>query len=284
MLRLNRYSHARDLLDAAEPWLAQREAEHNLILGIAGNLADAPDDGPGEAPYLAVVNGPSGPVAVAVRTPPFNLVLSEVDDTEALALLAADLADTDLAGVTGPPAASADFGRRWQAEHAGRLETVMRERIYRASRIIPPRPVDGRARRATGADRGLLAAWVVAFHDEALPGEGGERARRVIDEWDPETGRQFWIWEDAGAPVSLVGAGSRTPRGIRIGPVYTPPPARGRGYASNLTAVACQRAFDEGRSFCFLYTDLANATANHIYAAIGFEPVADAVMLRFVAD
>ena len=48
--------------------------------------------------------------------------------------------------------------------------------------------------------------------------------------------KRFWLWEAAGEPVSLVGAGSRTPNGIRIGPVYTPPPRRGRGYASALTA------------------------------------------------
>ena len=33
--------------------------------------------------------------------------------------------------------------------------------------------------------------------------------------------------------------------------------------------------------FCFLYTNLANGTANRIYQAIGYEPVTDAVMIRF---
>ena len=31
--------------------------------------------------------------------------------------------------------------------------------------------------------------------------------------------------------------------------------------------------------FCFLYTKLANGTANRIYQAIGYEPVSDAVMM-----
>jgi hypothetical protein len=63
--------------------------------------------------------------------------------------------------------------------------------------------------------------------------------------------------------------------------VYTPPEHRGRGYASTLTASVSQRMVDEGRRFCFLYTDLANHTANKIYRAIGYVPVADALMLRF---
>ena len=91
----------------------------------------------------------------------------------------------------------------------------------------------------------------------------------------------LWLWEGEGEPVTLVGAGGDTPNGIRIGPVYTPPPHRGRGYASNLTAAVSQTLLDEGRRFCFLYTNLANGTANRIYQAIGYEPVTDAVMIRF---
>jgi hypothetical protein len=38
---------------------------------------------------------------------------------------------------------------------------------------------------------------------------------------------------------------------------------------------------DAGRRFCFLFTDLANPTANHIYQAIGYEPVRDLDEYRF---
>jgi hypothetical protein len=57
--------------------------------------------------------------------------------------------------------------------------------------------------------------------------------------------------------------------------VYTPPEARGRGYASNLVAQVAQAQLDAGRRFVFLFTDLANPTANRIYQEIGFEPVID---------
>jgi hypothetical protein len=39
---------------------------------------------------------------------------------------------------------------------------------------------------------------------------------------------------------------------------------------------------DEGRRFCFLYTDLANPTSNKIYQAIGYKPVTDALMVGFI--
>jgi predicted GNAT family acetyltransferase len=75
--------------------------------------------------------------------------------------------------------------------------------------------------------------------------------------------------------VSWAGAGGRTPHGTRIGPVYTPPEHRRRGYAGALVAATSQAQLDEGLEFCFLFTDLANPTSNHVYQAIGYEPVTD---------
>ena len=281
MLRVTRCRTAADFLAAAGDHLTAREAEHNLILGIAGTLL-GDQDSSDVPPYFAVVARERELVAAALRTPPWNVVLSEVDDPAALQLLVDDLAGEELPGVTGPPAAAEQLAALWTARHGGSSEQVMEEQIYQLTRVIPPpAPAGGRPRRATSEDRGLLLDWVVAFHEEALPAEGGDRARRGIEAWDPQTGRQFWLWEDGGQPVSLVGAGSPTPNGIRIGPVYTPPEHRGRGYASTLTASVSQRMLDEGRRFCFLYTDLANPTSNKIYRAIGYEPVADALMVRF---
>ena len=42
-----------------------------------------------------------------------------------------------------------------------------------------------------------------------------------------------------------------------------------------------QAALDAGRRFCFLFTDLANPTSNHIYETIGYRPVRDVDMWRF---
>jgi uncharacterized protein len=44
-----------------------------------------------------------------------------------------------------------------------------------------------------------------------------------------------------------------------------------------------QRLLDEGRTFCFLYTDLSNPTSNRIYIDIGYEPVCDSWNYRFEA-
>jgi predicted GNAT family acetyltransferase len=282
-MRLDRYRRATDFLADAGAWLTEREAEHNLILGIASGLEDDETSASGEPLYLALVRDGPRPVAAALRTPPWNLLLSEVDDLSALGVLADDLAGPELPGVTGPPDAVRRFAAAWTAANAGRSEVTMEEGVYRLTRVIPPTVV-GEARRAAEADRPLLLDWLTAFAREALPGGDDEaRMRDIVEGWDPEGQRQYWLWEVDGRPASVVGAGSRTPNGVRIGPVYTPPEERGHGYASGLTAAASQWNLDQGRRFCFLYTNLANATANHIYQAIGYERVTDALMVRFTA-
>jgi uncharacterized protein len=104
---------------------------------------------------------------------------------------------------------------------------------------------------------------------------------KAADRWIAGQYRRIYLWEDDDEVVSLVGAGGATPHGIRIGPVYTPPERRGRGYGSSLTAAAASDQLDRGRRFVFLFTDLANPTSNKIYRAIGYEPVCDVDMWRF---
>jgi len=278
-MRLDRYARAADFLAAAGHFLVAREAEHNLILGIAGSMADGLDRGD-EEPYFAVVRDDHRVVAAAMRTPPYNLILSEVDDDEALRPLAEDVAGSGVPGVVGPPHAARAFAERWVGSAGGRWSTVMDERVYRLRVVRPPRQSRGSWRIAVPSDRNLLSRWLVAFGVEALNDADASLVERALDEWAAGSPRRYWLWEDR-EPVSVVGSGSRTPNGSRIGPVYTPPPHRGRGYASSLTAAVSHLLLDEGRRFCFLYTNLANATANHIYQAIGYEPVTDAVMLRF---
>jgi predicted GNAT family acetyltransferase len=279
-MHLDRYERVDDFLSRAGAFLAEREAEHNLMLGISSGLLRDPDmyDGP---PYLACLTDRDRLVGAALRTPPYNLILSEMDDLAAVPPLVADLAGEQLPGVTGPPGAVRAFADARVAQAGGAWDVVINERIYRLAQIVPPLPADGAARLALREDRSLIEQWLLEFGLEALNDADAERVRLGLDDWERGNGRRFWLWERGGRPVSLVGAGGETPNGIRIGPVYTPPGDRGRGFASNLTAWVSRTLMDEGRRYCFLYTNLANATANKIYSAIGYEPVTDAVMVAF---
>jgi predicted GNAT family acetyltransferase len=225
-------------------------------------------------------------VAATLRTPPYNQVLSSVDDPAAVDQLVDALRDDPLPGVLGPTEAAARFAVRWTEATGQAAHVQMAERIFRLERVIAPlRPASGSWRMAQPRDHDLLARWLVEFATEATPDAAPlPDATAAADRWIARRGRVAYLWEDGGEVVSWVGAGGETPHGIRIGPVYTPPPMRARGYASSLTAAASADQLEHGRRFCFLFTDLANPTSNKIYRAIGYEPVCDVDQYRFDTD
>lgn len=281
---VHRYAEADGFLEHAGEFLAAREAEHNLILGLSSRLRQEPLLF-GEPPYLAVVENRGRVVGAALRTPPHNLGLSEIDDEGAIEPLVADVsrAFASLPGVIGPKRHVESFVRGWEVATGATGQRALAERIFRAERVRPPAGVPGRMRAYDDADRELAIRWTDAFVVEALPESQpkAESSESFVERRrdDPDGGLVFW---DDGAPVCVAGFGGPTPNGIRIGPVYTPPDLRGRGYGSALTAALTQQLLDGGRRFCFLFTDLANPTSNSIYQRIGYRPVADVDVWAFV--
>jgi predicted GNAT family acetyltransferase len=272
-----RYGSVAEYLRNAGPFLEAREAEHNLIFGIASQMLEDPSQYP-TTPYLAAVVDGGRMVGAALRTPPWRIVLSVFEvDAEAVAdALAADLTGAVLPGMVGPTESTDTFARAWTARSGATPRLTRHERSFRLRRVIPPRPAPGHLFRATAEHRSILAAWSRAFEEEAHIGAPNPTDHdATADRWIRGVGRTAWLWVDEGHPVSLTGVGGLTPHGIRVGPVYTPPELRGRGYASNLVAEASQLQLDGGRQFVFLFTDLANPTANKIYQSIGYEPVID---------
>jgi GNAT superfamily N-acetyltransferase len=279
-MRLDRFGSVGAFLRAAGPFLRAREAQHCLILGISANLRATPPDSTDEPPYLATVRDGRRVVLVAFETPPWQMILSEVDDPAALEIIVADRKGLPLPGVVGPAEHVGAFARLWSEATGVDHRVTMRERLFRLTRVVPPHPVTGALRVAGPGDRDVLAAWLVAFANEAL---GVDVPAVVVQDerwFSAPDARTMCLWDD-GAAVSMCGISGPTTSGIRLGPVYTPPDLRGRGYASNLVAAACRRELDGGRRACFLFTDLANETSNHIYQEIGFEPVRDFDQYRF---
>lgn len=277
-MRLERHADASSFLERAGDFLIEREAEHNLILGLSGPLRTDPRLY-GEDPYFASVSDGECVVGVTMRTPPHNLILSLIDDDGALALIAEDAREVfgSLPGVVGPKEPVAKFARIWPQP----AEIGIQQRVYRASRAIVPAGVAGSMRSYEDGDRDLMIGWMDAFVAEALPEAPPEDSEHWLERRlaDPDSGIVLWV--DGDQPVSFSGHGGLTPNGIRVGPVYTPPELRRRGYASALVAEQTQMLLDRGRKFCFLFTDLANPTSNSIYQRIGYRPVGDADQWRF---
>lgn len=265
----------------AHAWLETEPVLYSVILGQAGarRSGAVTDAAP---PTFAVVRDGSGSVCgVAMRTPPFHAYISQMPP-EAVEVLVDTLLEVcpDNDGVTGTKEQAAEFARLWSQRTGREPEVRMRQRIHALDTVVPARPVPGEVRLANVGDRDLLVAWTEAFEIEAEHGLGvpSGTAARNVDQRLAED--RAYVWDDGGV-VSYTGITHAIAGVVRIGPVYTPPALRGRGYASVLVAAVSQGALDAGARQCSLYTDLANPTSNKIYAAVGYRPVTDVMLYKF---
>lgn len=275
----------------AGPFLRARPVQNTLPLTIAETLQVTGLRSYGEQPPLfgwwrraGGQAGPGGPVeAACLQTPPFPLVLS-AGPADAFGELAATLAGTGrtLPGVNAAEPGAAEFAARWQRQAGVAAAVHQRNRLYRLRALLPPQPAPpGRPRPATAADRDLVAGWLARFDAEA-----GSLAERDTAEQATAATRTIErgtlvIWEDSGAPVSMAGASRQVAGMARVGPVYTPPALRRRGYAGGATAAVTQAALDAGAGEVLLFTDLANPVSNSLYQRLGYEPVEDHVLMAF---
>jgi predicted GNAT family acetyltransferase len=277
-MKVVRYEDVEAFYRRVEPYLLPLEAEHNLTFGLLSYIRRDPARYPDR--LLRLVEDEAGEIQlVAIRTDQGRgLILSLAQALEAVALLADDLyaSGVVLHGSNGPVEESAAFAEAWTRASGQPHHVAIQLRTFKLEKVKLPTGVPGHLRRAEPSDRNLLIEWEIAFRREAFAMHDIDRAEveRFIEEQLTSPVRGLYVWED-GEAVSVAGYAGPTPHGIRIGPVYTPPENRGKGYASACTAEMSQRLLDEGREFCFLFTDLANPTSNHIYQEIGYEPVCD---------
>lgn len=270
---------AAEFLERAGALLTADEARHNLILALAGVLRDRPEVYP--AFGLWVVEEGRRPRAAALMTPPFNLVLADAADARPLAPLAAAVRESGLPvpGAVGNRPTVDRFNEAWAALAGVVPRLHMAQGVFALEKVTPLGTADGAPRPALPADRTLVLEWMAAFSAEALPWEPADRERveRMVDRSldAAVTDAGFWVWEVDEAAVSLVGYGGSTPSGARLGPVYTPPEHRRRGYGTSLVAAVSSWLLAHGRRRCFLYTDLANPTSNALYRRVGYRQVAE---------
>lgn len=266
-------------LETAEPWLLRAEAEHGLLLGLARSRAALGED-PDPTELFATVQEGNRVVGCLFRTPPHPLGLTDLPESAIpLVLRQLSMIYPDLPAVVGPPEATAAFAEGW-AHASGAL---VREGPQMEIRVLdevvpPPQLASGHLRLAASGDSDLVEEWGFLFVDETGIGRAGPKspARALMAD------DALYVWEAHGTVVSMAAALGATPRGIRIAYVYTPPGARGHGYATALVAVLSQLLLDRGFAFCFLYTDRANPTSSGIYERLGYRTEGLASMLEFV--
>jgi predicted GNAT family acetyltransferase len=236
---------------------------------VAGTILYALKSSSPGAWMITTPDGADIAVRSSSRTP--VVLLGEWADERARGELVAALrALADVVAVNG----QADLAPG-VAQAVGRVRYEMDQRLFRLDELHPPEGVPGVARQATVEDRGLLVAWWFAFAAEAdtLAVDIEEHVDRLIDPG------HAWLWDD-GEPVSHAARRPVIGGSSRIGPVYTPPEHRGRGYGSAVTAAASADVLSEG-AVPVLFTDLANPTSNSIYQRLGYRAVEDFAIRRF---
>lgn len=127
-------------------------------------------------------------------------------------------------------------------------------------RLAHPRPMHAE----------LLKGWLTAYELEAFAASADDKFHARIDERVQLylDGQDGWLLIEDETPIAFAGLNARAEGIVQVGPVWTPPALRSRGYARHLVANMLRGVADEGYSHAVLFTD--SAAAHRAYRAIGF--------------
>lgn len=151
------------------------------------------------------------------------------------------------------------------------------EKLYQlkiSNMSIPVIPADATLLEARKCDESVLYSWFEGYYIEALGADPKnknfpEQIHQAVTE--TKEGQNRWILTVNREPVSLCGFNSELPDMVQLGPVWTPPEFRNKGYARQIVALCLQQAMALGVNTALLFTN--NPPACRAYEAIGFKHI-----------
>ena len=263
-----------DFLRKISPTLKRESTVHSFILSLLARYVAS------GSPVTRMVRAHSsgeGLLMAGIQTESDRVLIVSKATAEVAAQFARSLGEKvdALNGCNGPIPAVDAFAETWCRQKGLRAKLVSNLRLFELRQVIWPTGISGQFRIAEARDEQQIFAWLREFHDEAVPHDPKRSDQDLTRDIRTATQlQQYFIWEDGGAPVCLVGSRRETEEERWIAPVYTPRNLRGRGYASALVAAVSQRIVESGKRG-MLFTDLANPTSNSIYQKVGYRPVTD---------
>jgi hypothetical protein len=186
---------------------------------------------------------------------PYPLYLLPMPDEAAVALARVlHERGEEVLAVNGALPAAGLFAAELTRLGRGQARVRQHTRLHELGRLVHPAPVPGRLEAATGNDVELAAEWLGAFAGDADEQAGrprGTSAHEVPDRAEMlrrvRAGQlRFWVSE-TGERVHLTGVSPPSFGVARVGPVYTPPVQRGRGWASSAVAEVSRRSRPRAR-------------------------------------
>lgn len=266
MLEISRFDDAAAFLDHAGRFLRANAIDNNVILGIAGRLIDAPWD---DAVMVTVDDGGT-PRLAGLMTPPWRLIVSTGAD-EAIPVLVDATVESGARppGVVGLTDMAERFAKAWCKATGETASPETGMNLYIAEQVVAPMAVSGQLRVAGADDTEWVADAHINFAID-IDASHAERDRSRDSAVAAIRRGDAYLWDVDGATVSMVCCTRMTSGGGRVGPVYTPPDERGRGYGSAAVAALTARLLDDGAGWCAIFADEDNATTNTMYRRIGY--------------
>ncbi|HTJ37299.1 MAG TPA: GNAT family N-acetyltransferase [Dactylosporangium sp.] len=276
-----------EFLAAAGDRLAADPLVSTVVTTTAHRLRAQPPDP--DSWWLVVRDGDGAVVGAGMRTAPFRprppFLLPMPGDAAVELARALHERGEAVAAVNGALPAVELFAAETARLRGGSVRVARHTRLHELGDLVAPAPAPGALRVATEDDFDLAEAWFAAFMGDADEQAGRPRGANAdeMPSRDALLGRLraggLWFWVDEDAhPVHMTGDTPPSFGVARIGPVYTPPQQRGRGWASNAVFEVSQRILAQGARAC-LFTDQENPLSNKVYAALGYRPVVDMVNL-----
>lgn len=134
-------------------------------------------------------------------------------------------------------------------------------------------PSNMRVVSAQDMTKNILIEWMKSYDIEALGALDNEALEKQVQEhWNLRLQKNdSWILLLDEAPVALSAFNARLADMVQVGPVWTPPEYRNKGYARLLLAYTLHQEKIKGIKQAILFTD--NPAAIKAYLAIGFKKI-----------
>ncbi|MED1609910.1 MULTISPECIES: GNAT family N-acetyltransferase [Bacillus cereus group] len=273
MIQLHVYEEIVNFKEEVTPFLEKNELENNLILGV-----------------LQMVHQPIF-MGIAKQGEEIAVVFLQTEEKKQIIVATSEMAEEDIVELAKKlaevyPNVPGLIGNKKivqrLAEEIAVLENkkttvAMEQGIYELKQVKKKWNGDGVFREVNSDELTLIKQWIYQFcEDVNLPTtkeEAKQTAHTLI------TNHRLFGLEVDGKLVSVAAKTRPTKNNITVNFVYTPKEERKKGYASNCVAALSQRMLDEGYKTTTLYTDLANPTSNKIYQEIGYEQIAESVLI-----
>ncbi|MED0936247.1 GNAT family N-acetyltransferase [Bacillus mobilis] len=273
MIQLHVYEEILTFKEEVTPFLEKNEQENNLILGVLQM---------GQQPiFMGVVKQEEEIAIVFLQTEEKKQIIvatSEIKE-EDIVELAKKLAEVypNVPGLIGNKKIVQRLAEEIAAIENKKTNVAMEQGVYELKQVKKKWNGDGIFREVSSEELPLIEQWIYQFCEDVKLPTTKEEAKQTAHTFI--TNRRLFGLEVDGKLVSVAAKTRPTTNNITVNFVYTPKEARKKGYASSCVAALSQRMLDEGYKTTTLYTDLANPTSNKIYQQIGYEQIAESVLI-----